>query len=129
MDWKTLLAYITGSVGHCQLVEAETLIERTEALVGFQGLRLHWASAAANPSLRYLKNKGYCQVVGSETLIRQAGASPRSYLPFRQPLGARHVGPTLESLPHLLTVIRRRQQMPPGSEVLADGPISVTVST
>jgi anaerobic C4-dicarboxylate transporter DcuA len=27
--------------------------------------------------------KGFCQVVGVETLIRQAGASPRSYPPVR----------------------------------------------
>ena len=36
------------------------------------------------------------------------------------PLRARHVGPILESLPHLVTVHRRRQQMPSGSEVLGN---------
>ena len=28
---------------------------------------------------------GFCQVVEAETLIGQAGASPQSYSPFRQP--------------------------------------------
>ena len=28
---------------------------------------------------------GFCQVVEAETLIRQVGASPRSYPPFRRP--------------------------------------------
>ena len=42
---------------------------------------------------------------------------------FGGPLCARHVSPTLESLPHLVTVLRRRQQVPPGSEVLGNGSI------
>src|SRR5215475_7562279 len=43
--------------------------------------------------------------------------------PLGSPIRARNVGPTLESIPHLFAVLRRRQQMPAGAEVLGNGAI------
>ncbi len=43
--------------------------------------------------------------------------------PLGSSLCARNFGPTLESLPHLYTVLRRGQPMPPGSKVLGNGTI------
>ena len=43
-----------------------------------------------------------------------------SSYPLSSPLRARDFGPALESLPHLLPVVRRRQQMSSRSEVLGD---------
>ena len=40
--------------------------------------------------------------------------------PLSSPLRVRDCGPALESLPHLLPVVRRRQQMSSRSEVLSD---------
>src|SRR5215467_9378122 len=45
---------------------------------------------------------------------------PGPFYPLSSPLRARDVGPALESLPHLLPVVRRRQQMASRSEVLGD---------
>ena len=40
--------------------------------------------------------------------------------PLSSPLRARDFGPALESLPHLLPVVRCRQQVPSGAKVLGD---------
>ena len=43
--------------------------------------------------------------------------------PFRRPALSPLFPPNLESLPHLLTVLRRGQQMPSGAKVLGNGAI------
>src|SRR5207249_1763869 len=48
--------------------------------------------------------------------------SDPTYL-LSSPLRACDLGPTREAFPHLLAVVRRRQQMPPWSEVLGNGSI------
>jgi hypothetical protein len=43
--------------------------------------------------------------------------------PLGGPLRACHFGPTLEAVPHLLAVVRCRQQMPSWSEMLGNGTV------
>jgi len=46
-----------------------------------------WIQRQQQHVIAYLheESRGFCQVVEAETLIRQAGASPRSSPPFRRP--------------------------------------------
>ena len=66
---------------------------------------------------------GFCQLVETESVTRQTGRVPGPSCLLGRPFCTRHLGPTRESLPHLLTVRRRGQQMPSRAEVLGDGSI------
>jgi hypothetical protein len=59
-----------------------------------------------------------CQVIAAETRSRKAEGRSNPPRPLGRPLRARNLSPTLASMPHLFTVLRRGQQMPPGAEVL-----------
>jgi hypothetical protein len=48
-------------------------------------LRRHRAAQLVNDRVHCHPLRRHCQVVEVETRIRQAGASPQSYSPFRQP--------------------------------------------
>ena len=55
---------------------------------GIRGKHKLVQARTEGPTLERLGHQrldGFCQVVEAETLIRQAGASPRSYPPFRRP--------------------------------------------
>src|SRR6266568_4444840 len=75
---------------------------------------------------RYITKKDYTPGWGFVNLLRLKLSSNAQivYLvlsyPVSSPLRARDFGPALESLPHLLPVVRRRQQMSSRSEVLGD---------
>ena len=79
------------------------------------------APLAYTPS--YLAEKRFCQLVETESVTRQTGRVPGPSCLLGRPFCTRHLGPTRESLPHLLTVRRRGQQMPSRAEVLGDGSI------
>jgi len=69
------------------------------------------------------QQKGFVNLLRLIPSLGTRGYYPVPLCHLGGPLRTRHRGPALESLPHLVTVLRRRQQMPPGSEVLADGAI------
>jgi hypothetical protein len=57
--------------------------------------------------------------LSSDALVCHPGPT----YPLGGPLRTRNLGPTLETIPHLLAVRGCRQQMPAWSEVLGDGSI------
>jgi hypothetical protein len=66
---------------------------------------------------------GHCQLVETDTVIRQTATLPRTSYLLGSPFRTCHFGSTRKLLPHLLTVYRRGQQMPSRADVLGTAAI------
>src|SRR5215831_13226671 len=75
---------------------------------------------AEAPDSRRLCTGGFVNLLRLKLSSNARIVYPGPSYPLSSPLRARDCGPALESLPHLLPVVRRRQQMSSRSEVLGD---------